>query len=101
MSLLASVLSADAPFMSEPMLGIVLACEVPLAIRVGVALLLLLLLCSVPSCFSGCGGVGDRESEMMFWLWSCVNGDGAMRRGSILDMGGVEDGFRDWGCGWE
>lgn len=101
MSLLASVLSADAPFMSEPMLGIVLACEVPLAIRVGVALLLLLLLCSVPSCFSGCGGVGDRESEMMFWLCSCVNGDGAMRRGSILDMGGVEDGFRDWGCGWE
>lgn len=97
MSLLASVLSADAPFMSEPMLGIVLACEVPLAIRVGVALLLLLLLlCSASSCFSGCDGVGGRGSGIG-WLWLCVNGDGAMRRGSILDIGGVEEGFRGWG----
>lgn len=96
MSLLASVLSADAPFMSEPMLGIVLACEVPLAIRVGVALLLLLLLCSASSCFSGCGGVGGRGSGMVL-LWFCVNGDGAIRRGSILDIGGVEEGFRGWG----
>lgn len=44
MSLLASVLSAGALFMSEPMLGIVLACEVlPMATPVDVVLLLLLL----------------------------------------------------------
>lgn len=44
MSLLASVLSAGALFMSEPMLGIVLACEVlPMATPVDVVLLLQLL----------------------------------------------------------
>ena len=78
------------------MLGIVLACEVPLAIRVGAALLLLLLLllCSAPSFDGGGVGVGVRESEMMRLLWSCANGEGAIRRGSIFDIGGVEEAFR-------
>lgn len=52
-SLLASVLSADAPFMSEPMLGIVLACEVPVALAVVI---------SAPSCF---GSNGDDDLDLV------------------------------------
>lgn len=51
-SLLASVLSADEPFTSEPMLGIVLACEVPLAIAGETS----------ASSFFGIIGDGDRDA---------------------------------------
>ncbi len=63
------------------MLGIVLACGVPLA-RVGVV--------PVSSCFTGFGD-GDLE-PMTGAAGSCVGGVGAMSRGSILDIGGGEDG---------
>lgn len=83
LSLLASVLSADEPFMSEPMLGIVLACEVPSALAGFI---------SAPSCL---GGNGDGDLDVVaFWFCSCAKGDGAMSRGSIFDVGGVEEELR-------
>ncbi len=91
-SLLASVLSTDEPFIIEPMLGIVLAWVVPFVCAGG--------LCVV-SYLDGRGD-GDRE-----WvereLGCCIRGEGAMSRGSILDIGGVAEGLaefgRDSGCG--
>lgn len=71
------------------MLGIVLAWEVPLA-RVGVV--------SVPSCFTGLGDGVLEPIACVRALASCVNGEGAMSRGSILDSGGGDDGRRACGC---
>ena len=79
----------EAPFINEPMLGIVFAWETPWSLGVGV----------LEYSRLGCGGEGVRRAVAPERFWCCDRGDGAISRGSIFDMGGVDDGllFRD-GC---
>ena len=65
------------------MLGMVLACETPTSRGVGVL---------VYSRF-GCGGDGVLDLMIFSKVWCWDKGDGAMRRGSIFDIGGVDDGL--------
>ena len=69
--------------MIEPMLGIVLACDVPLVYD-GVL--------SALSC-GGAAGVGAGECECV-WEFCCPLGEGAKSLGSI----GVEAEFEGWEC---
>lgn len=88
LSTCASPLVLLGSFMIEPMLGIELA---PLACPfawVGVEFEL--------SCLGGIGD-GDREYEDG-WFGCCAKGDGTMRRGSILDIGGSDEGGRFCAC---
>ena len=72
--------------MIAPILGIVLAKDVTVSFDMSVLGI---------SCFDGAGeGVLVLEPPVRAGrLWCCESGDGFMRRGSIFDIGGVDEGL--------